>query len=407
MAWESAGGGSVGILNAAKPGKMEPTKVPLVTGHKGAVLDLDFCPFNDSILATASEDTTVKIWNLPNEGFEGHKEDAVQTLHGHTKKVGAIKWHPIANNILASSATDQIVKVWDVETGQAKYKIEGHTSIIQSVEWSYDGSLLATNSKDKNVRILDPRNQTVVATCESHVGVKGGRCIWLGKHNYVCTVGFGKGATREYKVFDQRKMDAALCSSNLDSAAGVIMPFYDEDSDVLFLAGKGDGQIRYYEFVPEEEPSKVLTGLSQYSSNNPTAAACALPRRNCDVSVTEIIRIYKISKGVIYPLQFQVPRKSEHFAEDIYPPARGDEPALKKDEWFSGSNATPKLVSLDGGFVAKEAATTSFVKNEAAEQKLPSGKDLESAYQALQRKVAELESELEKRDARIAELESK
>jgi len=301
-----------------------------------------------------------------------------------------------------------LVKIWDVETAQAKLKIEGHTAIIQSIEWNYDGSLLATNAKDKTVRILDPRNQCVVSSAPSHVGVKGGRGLWMGKHNFVFTVGFGSGATREYKLFDARKFDTAVLSTNLDSAAGVVMPFYDEDSDVLFLAGKGDGQIRYYEFIPEEEPSKMLSGLSQYSSTNPTAAACALPRRGCDVSITEIIRIYKVSKGCVFPLQFQVPRKSENFAETIYPLARGDEPALTKEEWFEGKNATPKLVSLQGGFVAKES-TTSFQKNESAasEEKVPSGNDLVEKYKALQLKVAELEAELEKRDSRIAELESK
>ncbi|CAN0593918.1 unnamed protein product, partial [Laminaria digitata] len=28
---------------------------------------------------------------------------------------------------------------------------------------------------------------------------------------------------------------------------GVILPFYDDESSLLFLAGKGDGNIRYYE----------------------------------------------------------------------------------------------------------------------------------------------------------------
>jgi WD40 repeat protein len=357
MAWESGGGGSVGILDATKPSKLEPTKVPLLTGHKGAVLDLDFSPFNDDILATVSEDTTVKIWNLKG-GFDGHKTDAAQSLHGHTKKVGTVKWHPIAENVLASSGTDYVVKVWDVETGQGKFKVDGHTAIIQSVEWNYDGSLCCTNSKDKCVRVIDPRNGSVVGSAESHVGVKGGRALYLGKHNLILTVGFGTGASREYKVFDPRNFEAAVSVTNLDSAAGVIMPFYDEDSDILFLAGKGDGSIRFYEITPEEEPKNIVNHLGQFSSNNPTNAACSLPRRSCDVMTTEIIRIYKVSKGTIVPLHFQVPRKSELFAEDIYPPARGDEPNIVKEAWFSGENATPKLVSLEGGFVAKEKATT-------------------------------------------------
>jgi WD40 repeat protein len=404
MAWESGGGGSVGILDATKPAKLEPTKVPLLTGHKGAVLDLDFSPFNDDILATASEDTKINIWNLTG-GFEGHKSDVSQVLSGHTKKVGAIKWHPVAENIMASASTDFVVKIWDVENGKSVLNSKDHsTNIIQSLDWNYDASLICTNSKDKHVRILDPRAQNIVASCESHVGVKGGRALWLGKHNLIISVGFGSGASREYKVYDPRKFESAICIQNLDSAAGIIMPFYDEDSDILFMAGKGDGTIRFYEILPNEEPKLICQHLSQFSSPNPTAAACSLPRRSCDVSQTEIIRIYKISKGTIVPLKFQVPRKSELFAEDIYPPARGDEPNITKEKWFAGENANPKLVSLEGGFVVSTKAVGGFSQQPATVTEGPS--DLKAAYEQLKQRVADLEAELEKKDTLIAQLQS-
>jgi len=406
MCWESAGGGSVGILDAKKPGKLEPTKVPLLTGHKGAVLDLSFNPFNDDILATSSEDLTIKIWNIK-DGFEGHKNDAVQTLSGHGKKVGSIKWHPTADNIIASAGADHVVKVWDVETGVGKYKSDGATNLIQSVDWNYDASLLVTNAKDKQLRVIDPRQQSVVATVESHVGVKGGRALWLGKHPLICSVGFGSGASREYKVYDSRKMEGgALATTSLESNAGMVMPFYDEDADLLFLAGKGDGAIKFYEVSPEEEPKNIVSHLGQFSSGNQTSAACALPRRSCNIQEVEIIRIYKISKGTVVPLHFTVPRRSDLFADDVYIPTRGDEPALTKDAWFNGENATPKLVSLEGGFVAKEKAVGNFTQSVATKDEGDSNFS-KSAYEALLKKVAELEAELEKRDAKIAELESK
>lgn len=34
---------------------------------------------------------------------------------------------------------------------------------------------------------------------------------------------------------------------NIDTSSGVLMPFYDSDLGILYLAGKGDGNIRYYE----------------------------------------------------------------------------------------------------------------------------------------------------------------
>jgi len=399
MAWDTAGGGAVGVLDAKNPCKLEPTQVPLITGHKGAVLDLEFDPFSDSILATCSEDCTAKIWNIPAEGFKGHMTEPVQTLKGHKRKVGNVKWNPITQNVLATAAQDYEVVIWDVETGQQKLKTEGHTAIIQSLDWNYNGSLLVSNAKDKSARIVDPRQQTVVHTVESHVGVKGGRALWLGKHDLFLTVGFGKNAMREFKIFDLKNMSTEVTVQQLDNSAGIIMPFYDEDSDLLWLAGKGDGAIRYYEIVPEETGNKIVEPVTAFKSNDPTAAACALPRRYCDVNVNEILRIYKITKNTVKPLQFQVPRKSDLFQDDLFPPARGDQPALTKDQWFGGENATPKLVSLEGGFQSSSHAAPAFQKVDTTEKEL-SPQELKKENEALHKRVAYLEAEIAKLTAK-------
>lgn len=53
-------------------------------------------------------------------------------------------------------------------------------------------------------------------------------------------LGFGKGAQREYAVWDPKKLSEPLLPYvSVDNSAGVIAPFYDEDSDLIFLAGKG------------------------------------------------------------------------------------------------------------------------------------------------------------------------
>jgi len=406
MAWDTAGGGAVGVLNAKNPCKLEPTQVPLIAGHKGAVLDLEFDPFSDNLLATCSEDCTAKIWHIPDEGFKGQITESVQTLKGHKRKVGCVKYNPICQNVLATAAQDYEVVVWDVESGAQKFKVEGHTAIIQSLDWNYNGSLICSNAKDKSVRVLDPRQQTVAHSAESHVGVKGGRAIWLGKHDLILTVGFGKNAIREFKVFDLKNMSQELVCTNLDNSAGIIMPFFDEDSDLLFLAGKGDGAIRYYEVVPGAPAAQLVEPVSAFKSNDPTAAACALPRRSCDVNVNEIIRIYKVTKNKVVPLQFQVPRKSDLFQEDLFPDCRGDEPALTKEQWFGGENSTPKLKSLAGGFQAKSSAAPSFKKVDDHEKEL-TPHELKKANEALEKRVAYLEAEIAKKDAHIADLEAK
>lgn len=121
------------------------------------MLDIDFNPFNDHLLATVSEDCYVKLWNIPDGGLKENMNDAVQTLQGHRRKVGTAKFHPTASNVLATSSQDYTIKLWDIETAQCLVTLDGPTDIIQSVSWNYDGSLLAATCKDKQNRVADPR----------------------------------------------------------------------------------------------------------------------------------------------------------------------------------------------------------------------------------------------------------
>jgi len=319
--------------------------------------------------------------------------------------VGTTDFNPVANNVLATSSIDFEVRVWDIEKGEAKNIVPGHTDIVNSVAWNYNGSLLCSNDKDKKVRVIDPRQQNIAMEGNSHVGVKGGRALWLGKHDKIVTVGFGTGASRELMIFDPKNFENPILKQNLDNAAGILMPFYDEDSDVLFLAGKGDGGIRYYEIAPEEEPAQRVFPISTYRSNDPTSGCGAVYRRSCNVSVNEIIRLYQVTGTSLRPLSFQVPRKSELFQEDLFPPARGDEPNLALEDWLAGETAPPKLVSLEGGFKSSEKKEKVLQKKE--DEKEVSGGDLKQLVTDLQKRVAYLEAELAKRDATIASLEGK
>jgi len=51
-----------------------------------------------------------------------------------------------------------------VGTGQAMINLEDmHPDVIFSVSWSRNGSLLCTACKDKTIRVIDPRKETIVA----------------------------------------------------------------------------------------------------------------------------------------------------------------------------------------------------------------------------------------------------
>jgi coronin-1B/1C/6 len=399
--FEAGGGGAFAVVpwTAKFGGKIDP-KLPLITGHKGAVLDIDFHPFNDNLIASVSEDCTGKIWSIPDAGLKETMNDPVQTLNGHKRKVGTVLFNPVANNVVATSSTDLTVKIWDIEKGTAPLSVDGqHADIIQSVAWNDNGSLLCTSAKDKKLRIVDPRQQSVTAETEAHQGVKGTRAIWLGRKDWVFSAGFTKTSEREFCIWDPRAFGTPLVRQNVDSASGILLPYYDRDTNILFLAGKGDGNIRYYEIVDE---APYIHYLSEFKSATPQRGMCMLPKRAVKVSDCEIVRMLKLSTKLMEPISFQVPRKSDIFQDDLFPPCISGEPALSADQWLGGQNADPKVASMETGFVAKPASEVAFVKQE--ESKVLSEKELRDEVEKLTKRVSYLEAELVKKDAKIKEL---
>jgi len=400
VVYEAAGGGSFIVLPWKNSGKVD-AKSPLITGHKGAVLDIDFNPFNDNLIASVSEDCTGKIWGIPEGGLKENMNEPLQTLTGHKRKVGSVKFHPTANNILGTTSTDFAVKIWDIEKGKDVVSVDAqHTDIIQSADWNKNGSLMATSCKDKKLRLIDPRSNKIAAETEAHQGIKGSRVIFLGSDK-LFSVGFTKTSEREFAIWDVKNMTTKLTSQTVDSASGLLLPFYDEDTKMIFVGGKGDGNVRYYEVVDE---APYVYYLSEFKTNTPFRGLAALPKRAVNINENEIVRMLKVGTKSCEPISFQVPRKSEIFQDDIYPDCYAGEPSLTSDEWLSGKDADPKLRSLAPGFVQKEKKVADFNPDKKEAPKQMSEKELRDEVDKLAKRVSYLEAELIKRDAKIKEL---
>jgi len=398
--WDASGGGAFAVIPVDKPGKLG--QIPLIAGHSGEVLDIEFNPFNPCMIGSASEDGYAKIWVIPQEGLKETVTTPAQSLSGHKRKVGTINFNPIAENIIATTSTDFTVKIWDIEKGDVQYDIPGHADIIQSSGWNYNGSLFTTASKDKKVRVVDLRAAAIVQEVEAHAGVKGMRAMFLGHKDKIFSMGFSKTSERQYSLWDPRNFTTPMHTENVDTAAGLLMPFYDDDSNVLFLAGKGDGNIRYYELVDE---APYIYFLTEFKSATPQRGMGSLPKLALNVMDCEIARLMKLTASAIEPISFNVPRKSDIFQDDLYPATFSGEPTLTAGEWSSGKNGEPKTCAISPGYVAPVAKQTQFTAKAEAPPKTEKELLKESEDQA--RRIAYLEAELVKRDARIKELESK
>ncbi|XP_033027931.1 coronin-6 isoform X3 [Lacerta agilis] len=371
---ESGGGGAFMVLPLAKTGRVDKN-IPLVTGHTAPVLDIDWCPHNDNVIASASEDTTVMVWQIPDYIPMRNLTEPIVTLEGHSKRVGILTWHPTARNILLSAGGDNVIILWNVGTGEALLTLDDlHTDLIYNVCWNHNGSLFVTTCKDKHLRIIDPRQHLVVA----------------------------------------KNFEEPIALQEMDTSNGVLLPFYDPDSSIVYLCGKGDSSIRYFE-ITDEAP--YVHYLSTYSSKEPQRGMGFMPKRGLDVSKCEIARFFKLHERKCEPIVMTVPRKSDLFQDDLYPDTPGPEPALEADEWLSGKDAEPILVSLRDGYVPVKNRELKVTKKNILDSRPPTGPrrsqstcDTNFSRSALEELLEELRSlrqTVQAHEKRISDLENK
>lgn len=147
-------------------------------------------------------------------------------------------FNPAAENILASASGDFTIKLWDVGTGQSHLTLK-HADIVQSLSWSADGALMVTTSRDKKLRVWDVRQEKPVHEYPGHEGAKNSRAVWMGEHNRIATTGFSRMSDRQIALWEPGRKDPIGGFTMLDSISGVCMPFWDDGSNCLYLAGKG------------------------------------------------------------------------------------------------------------------------------------------------------------------------
>lgn len=180
------------------------------------------------------------IWQVPqgftlyNDADEPQDVAPVNKLAGHSRKVGQVLFNTAAENILASASGDYTIKIWDIGTGKSPLTLK-HGDIVQSLSWSANGILLVTTSRDKKLRVWDVRQERAAHEVLSHSGAKNSRAVWMGEHDRVATTGFSKMSDRQMALWDIGSPKEPIGGfTTLDSISGVCMPFWGKSRAFYF-----------------------------------------------------------------------------------------------------------------------------------------------------------------------------
>ncbi|XP_054849343.1 coronin-7-like isoform X2 [Eublepharis macularius] len=339
-------GGQVAILELSKPGRLPDASLPAI--ENGApVSDLSWDPFDLERLAIAGEDAKIRLWRVKPEGLQKSLLEPETVLRGHTEKIYSIKFHPLATDILASSSYDLSVRIWDVHSGRQALLLNGHRDQIFSLAWSPNGRFLATACKDGKVRVYEPRQASQpLQEGPGPEGGRGARIIWVCGGKYLLVSGFDGHSERQLSLYQAELLaDGPVAVVSLDVSPSTLIPFYDVDTGLVFLTGKGDTRVFMYEIIPE---APYFLECNSFFSNEPHKGFQFLPKSECDVHEVEIARALRLRQSSLEPIAFRVPRiKKEFFQDDLYPATEvWWEPALSATAWLGGSDGQHRKISL-------------------------------------------------------------
>jgi hypothetical protein len=117
-----------------------------------------------AVLASASEDATVKLWQVSDWSW-------LRTLVGHRSGVYEIAFSPNGRFLLTAS-DDKTARLWMVESGKEIIQPIQHESPVWAVDISSDGMEIATGSEDSTVQLWDLSISGEVAEIHNHTTLR-------------------------------------------------------------------------------------------------------------------------------------------------------------------------------------------------------------------------------------------
>ncbi|GAA5800276.1 hypothetical protein HPULCUR_005702 [Helicostylum pulchrum] len=140
-------------------------------GHEDEVNAVRWDP-SGQYLASCSDDMTTKIWSM-------ESDTPVQEIKGHNLQIYTLQWAPYTqrdsvNNsprILATASFDATVRIWDALKGTCLHVLRNHSEAVYSISFSPDARLLASGSFDEVLNVWDAKDGTLKKTFKANGGI--------------------------------------------------------------------------------------------------------------------------------------------------------------------------------------------------------------------------------------------
>eukprot|EP00127_Corallochytrium_limacisporum_P003881 Clim_evm95s153 gene=Clim_evmTU95s153 len=104
-------------------------------GHEGAIFTLSFNPHQHSLLASGSDDRTVRLWNLQ-DITENETLVPYAVLRGHHGRVWNVSWHAATVVELLSTGEDGRAILWDASNSKEVTRVAERVGLAGNSIWT-------------------------------------------------------------------------------------------------------------------------------------------------------------------------------------------------------------------------------------------------------------------------------
>lgn len=251
--------------------------IPNCSHHDSKVTSVCFSP-KARILASGSDDRTVKLWDL-STGSE------MATLRRHAEGVTSVCFSP-DGKILASGSWDATIVLWDVDKQEIHTTLFGHSYAVNVVRFSPDGRDLASGSDDGTVRLwnTETHQMTRELTIEGYgqsvqaVGFSpDGKHLAAGTHN------------GDIVVFN---LSTGKADSVLKENYEPILSVSFSPDGKLIASGNQDETIRLWSFTSPGPP------LTIHCHSGLVRSACFSPDGATLASGSDSLQLWDVGTGI-------------------------------------------------------------------------------------------------------------
>ena len=326
MNWKKEG--QIVITDSSKPIKINPSDQTF-KANNSKILDLEFSPFNNNLLASSHENKSVLLWKIPDNDLKNIGKE-ITIYDKHEYKVSFLNFNPISSDVICSCTFNGYIHIWNIEKSEnfIELKTDNNPTMMS---WNPNGYLIGSTTK-KIFNIFDCRTKERISKININESSYSSKYVW-NNDNLFTTISLNKNNEKMLKLWDMKKIGEEINSIKLDSSSKKITPFIDRELQLIYTIGHEEKFIEIYDYSKE-----AFKKLTRFESSDASTCSILFDRNCLEKNKLEVDRFARYSRANknIYYINFYLKSQDEEDYLYLYPKIK-ENTKMTYEEWIKGN----------------------------------------------------------------------